>query len=100
MFVHIVNSTMWREITGEEPPATPVTAASYASAGLPWFDLYDEGAATIQPTATLKGVQSVKQIDQGKSTLPLQDDQPVKTGAVHTIRHALGAILGVQDGEW
>lgn len=100
VFVHIVNSSMWREITGEEPPATPVTAKSYADAGLPWFDLYDEGASTIAPTSTLKGVKSVKQLDQQKSTVPLQDDQPVITGAVHSIKHALGSILGVQDGEW
>ena len=41
-FVHIVNTELWREITGEQAPATPVTAREYQASGLPWFDLYDE----------------------------------------------------------
>ena len=100
VFVHIVNSELWREITGEEPPASPVTAKSYASAGLPWFDLYDEGAATVDPTHTLEGVKSVKDIDAGKSTLPQQDDDSLSVGPVKKIMHALGDVLGVKDGSW
>ena len=29
VFVHLADSMMWRQITGEEPPPTPVTAATY-----------------------------------------------------------------------
>ena len=82
VFVHIVNSELWRDITGEAPPVTPVTARSYSNAGLPWFDLYDESAVTIAPTGALAGVKSVKEIDATKSTLPLQDDEPVAVPAV------------------
>src|SRR5689334_23587705 len=69
VYVHLVSSDLWREITGEAPPPTPVTARSYAEAGLPWFDLYDEAAPTLAPTSALAGVKSVKQIDQTKSAL-------------------------------
>jgi hypothetical protein len=101
VFVHLVNSELWREITGEAPPPTPVTARSYAEAGLPWFDLYDEAAATISPASKLTGVKSVKQIDQAKSTLPLQDDAPVPVKQVKKLwwKHHPGAVI-VDDGDW
>ncbi len=101
VFVHLVNSELWRDITGEAPPPTPVTARSYAQAGLPWFDLYDEAAATISPTSQLAGVKSVKQIDQTKSTLPLQDDAPVPVKQVKKLwwKHHPGAVI-VDDGDW
>jgi hypothetical protein len=97
VFVHIVNSDMWRDITGEAPPPSPVSARSYAEAGLPWFQLYDEGAKTISPTAKLAGVKSIKQIDATKSKLPLQSDKPV---AVNHVKHLWKKGVRVDDGEW
>jgi hypothetical protein len=46
-FVTIANSLVWAEITGERPPSTPPTAATYTNAGLPWFDYYDEDAKAL-----------------------------------------------------
>ena len=40
--VRIVNGAEWRALTGEPAPPTPVDAAAYTKAGLPWFALYDE----------------------------------------------------------
>ncbi len=100
VFVHIVNSELWREITGEEPPATPVTAKSYAQANLPWFELYDEGAPTIAPTDTLKDVKSVKELDADKFGSVLQDDAPVPVGPVKKLIHAALGKLRVTDGDW
>lgn len=100
VFVHIVNSEMWRDITGEAPPASPVTAKSYSAAGLPWFSLYDEGAATVDPTSTLAHVASVKEIDETKSTLPLQDDEPVAIAHVKRLWAKLRGKVVVDDGEW
>lgn len=101
VFVHLVNSELWREITGEAPPPTPVTARSYAEAGLPWFDLYDEAAPTLAPTGKLAGVRSIRQIDQGKSALPLADDAPVAVKQVKKLwwKHHPGAVI-VDDGDW
>jgi hypothetical protein len=95
VFVHIVSSDQWREITGEEPPATPVSAATYAEHGLPWFELYDEHAPTVAPTSTLAGVKSVAALDAEKSTHPLQDDAPIDTPFVQKLWSAL-----VRDGKW
>lgn len=98
VFVHIVSSDLWRDITGEAPPPSPVSARSYSEAGLPWFSLYDEHAKTIAPAQSLAGVKSVKQIDGVKSKLPLQNDQPVATPIVKPLWKKGGRV--VDDGEW
>ena len=45
----LVNSRRYRELTGRVPPPTPIDAAAYTAAGLPWFDLYDEAAGSVAP---------------------------------------------------
>lgn len=99
VFVHLVDSLLWREITGEAPPPTPVTAKAYARAGLPWYDLYDEGMGTLDPTDTLAGVKSVAELDGEKSEAPLQDDDPVPT-KVKTLLMKMAGTLPVKDGDW
>lgn len=61
VFVHIVNSRQWTEITGEPLPTTPVSAETYLQAGLPWFDLYDDGLGDIAAPGALKGVRPVSE---------------------------------------
>lgn len=95
VFVHIVASDMWRDITGEAPPPSPVSAKTYSEHGLPWFELYDEHARTLAPTSTLASIKSVATIDSEKSTLPLQDDSSVDTPFVKKVWSAL-----VRDGKW
>ena len=98
VFIHIVNSEMWREITGEEPPRTPVTAKEYARHHLPWFDLYDEAADTVTTTPTLADVKSVKELDSAKGAVPLQDDDTVTTGPIKKLW--LKVSGQVRDGSW
>ena len=64
VFVHIANSLMYREITGLEPPQTPVSAKMYTEYGFPWFDLYDENKKDIVPSKILSKVKTVKQKDK------------------------------------
>jgi len=99
VFVHLVNSELWRELTGEKPPRTPVTAKEYARHGLPWFDLYDEHLGTVAPQDALAKVKSVKDLDAGKSTLPLQDDEPVTVGPLKKLPVPPNGTA-VHDGEW
>ena len=77
LYVHIVNSMMYREITGMEPPPTPVTARTYTEYGLPWFDLYDEHKLHLPKSGILAKVKSVKQMDQKKGFSAQQDDRSV-----------------------
>jgi hypothetical protein len=90
VYVHIVNSAMWREITGEAAPPTPVNAKSYTSAGLPWFELYDEHAATVDPTAALAGVKSIKELDE----------EPMATPNVKKLWWKHHGTVAVDDGDW
>lgn len=57
--VHIVNSLHFREITGVDPPPTPIDAHTYTKYGLPWFDLYDEAKGDVAPSERLAAVKTV-----------------------------------------
>jgi hypothetical protein len=78
VFVHIANSMIWRDITGEEPPPTPVSASLYTEHGFPWFDLYDEGKGDISGSKRLGSVKTVSQIDLGNGFPSQQDDSPLE----------------------
>jgi hypothetical protein len=102
LFVHIVSSEAWREITGEEPPASPITASHYAAHGLPWFELYDECIPAIDGNKKLASLKSVKELDAEKSArsggcLP---DSSVTVGSVTKLWNALGQAVGIRDGKW
>jgi hypothetical protein len=76
VFVHLVNSLVWRAITGRTPPTTPPTARQYASAGLPWYHYYDETATPVQGSAILNGVQSVADMGKDRGDVPLPENAP------------------------
>lgn len=57
-FVTIANAKQWMEITGEEPPVTPVNASDYSNAGLPWFEYYDADKETIKSAAAFGKLKS------------------------------------------
>lgn len=99
-FVHIVNSDLWREITGEAAPPTPVTAREYERAGLPWFELYDEHRGTLKGSAALRRVKSVKEKDLEKSTHPLQQDGSVAVPVVVKLGTKGASSVDIRDGDW
>jgi hypothetical protein len=47
--VILLEANSFAALTGVEPPPTPVEPATYTAHGLPWFDLYDEDAGTVEP---------------------------------------------------
>ncbi len=97
VYVHIVNSLAFREITGKEPPPTPITAKTYEQHHLPWFDLYDDHLGDIDAPDTLKNVKSVKEMDAAKGFAPQQDDDSVEVGYV--IKYKTDPNQ-VEDGDW
>ena len=99
-FVHIVDSELWREITGEAAPSTPVTAKEYERAGLPWFELYDEHRGTLGGSDALRRVKSVKEKDLEKSTHPLQQDGSVAVPVVLKLGVKGAISVDVRDGGW
>jgi hypothetical protein len=98
VFVHIANSMLWRDITGEEPPSTPISARLYTEYGFPWFDLYDEGRGGIPASDVLGGVKTVKEVDDEKGFGSQQDDWTVDVpeDQVKTIKDE----SLVNDGSW
>ncbi len=99
VYVHIVNSLDFREITGLEPPGTPVSARMYTEYGYPWFDLYDEDKGDVKAASKLKKVKSVKEMDKEKGFESQQDDAPVNVSPdkVVTLR---GSRRKVDGGTW
>lgn len=91
--VHIANSMQWREITGQAPPTTPVTAKEYARHGLPWFDLYDEGVGDLEPQDALKRLKSVSEMDQQKGFVSQQDDDTVPIADEQVVTLPLPPLL-------
>jgi hypothetical protein len=71
--VTLVNSRRYREITGVPPPPTPIDAAAYTAAGLPWFDLYDEAAGTVAPDAGGR-LKTVRERDRERDIEAAGDD--------------------------
>ena len=60
--VQILNSASFKHATGLLPPPTPVSAKTYAAAGLPFFKLYEEESLVA---GDFKGVKSVSLIGKG-----------------------------------
>ena len=81
-FVHLCDALLWREITGENPPQTPVTAREYERAGLPWFDYYRDDRAVLEGSKTLAGAKSVQTISQQKGDQAVKGNQSVEEGLV------------------
>jgi hypothetical protein len=94
VFVHIVNSQLWREITGEPVPPTPIDARAYTDAGLPWFELYDDQLGDIEPSEVLANVKSVADKDAQHGFTGQQDDTPLQTPNVKPLGDQ------VPDGKW
>src|SRR5690606_33217122 len=97
VYVHLVNSAAYQEITGEAPPPTPVSARTYAEHGLPWFTQYDEGRGDVAAPELLTGVKSVTAWDAALGFAPQQDDAPVVVAPASVV--PLGPT-SVTDGEW
>lgn len=88
-FVHLANSLIWGEITGENPPTVPPTAKQYTQAGLPWFDYYDDKHAVVKGSKRLKGMKSVAKMGKKKGDKPLPENQPVDPKNVVKLRAGL-----------
>ncbi|KAL9605902.1 MAG: hypothetical protein Q9179_000923 [Wetmoreana sp. 5 TL-2023] len=61
--VQILNSAVFRHVTSMDPPETPISAATYASERLPFFDIYNE-ISDIK--GSFEEVKSIKEMDKIK----------------------------------
>jgi hypothetical protein len=88
-FVHIANSSVWRTITGENPPIVPLTAKEYTKYGLPWFDYYSDNSTALKGSKKLKGVKSILEIGKKKGDDPLPENESVSPENIVQLRSGL-----------
>ena len=72
--VRLIDARAWLELTGEAAPPSPINTDSYTRAGLPWFDIYDEGEATLKPSAP-EPPRTIGEHDRNRGTAPT--DRPI-----------------------
>lgn len=99
-FVHIANSLVWRQVTGEQPPTVPPTSTEYASAGLPWFDYYDEAQLPLSAGDGFGGLKSVTQLGQEKGDNPLPENDSVEVSDEVIVELKKERETGVREGAW
>ncbi|MDP7399371.1 MAG: hypothetical protein QGF67_19630 [Lentisphaeria bacterium] len=87
-FVHLANSLVWRQITGEEAPTVPPTSEEYGNSDLPWFDYYSEATA-VEGSKILNELKSVATIGKQAGKNPLPENASVTVDDVQLIRRGL-----------
>ena len=70
--MHLCNSLVWQSVTGSHPPHPAPTSKQYNSAGLPWFEYYDDSATVVGGAPALAKMKSVAELsaEKGDSALP------------------------------
>ncbi len=74
IFVYIVNSKKYREITGLEPPPTPISTQTYNQYGFPWFSLYDEEKGDLPASVRLAEIQTIREREAERGIKNQEDD--------------------------
>lgn len=95
VFIHIVNSAMFKAITGMDAPATPITAEAYRLHKMPWFSTYAEDAGRdVAPTPAMEGLKSINEIDAMKGVVPPSD------ATQGPLVKDVTPVKKVRDGNW
>ncbi|HEV2800400.1 MAG TPA: hypothetical protein VGW12_07885 [Pyrinomonadaceae bacterium] len=88
VFIHIVNSVQYEQITGHMPPPPPISAQIYAEHRLPWFDLYDEDRGDVAPAEELKSAKTISQLDAEKGNSPNTSEVSIQESEIKKLRPA------------
>jgi len=83
-FVTMLDAAQWQELTGKATPTKAPTAATYAKAGLPWFD-YEAAGEAIGGAPELSALKSVAEVADEKGHDPLDNGEPVEASPVITL---------------
>ena len=83
--LYIVNSRQFKQITGQNPPPSPVSAKQYSEHGLPWFELYDESMAGIAPSELLSRVHEADRPASQTDTTAEEESVEISSGQIETI---------------
>ncbi len=84
--IHLVNSLDYKAITGMEPPASPITAAAYQRAKIPWYDHYDETSPVVKPPSIFKRILNITAIEKKRGVIATPDDESQRSIAIQNIQ--------------
>ena len=84
-FVHLVNSLVWRAMTGKKPPTTPPTSKEYKRAGVQWFDYIDDRRTAVDGSEVLAALKSVAELGAEKGDMPLPENESVEVERVRNV---------------
>ena len=71
--IHIVNSEIYKELTGRSAPSSPITAKAYAQRQIPWYKHYEESRWSVSVPSIFKKLLTVGQIDKGRGAIAKSD---------------------------
>lgn len=95
VFVHLLNSLEYQNITGQIPPNKPLTPSDYKNYNYPWFDYYDDGKV-LNGSNKLSTVDSIGNLQTKKDENVLGDNSSIQTpNLIH-----LGKNKSVKTGHW
>lgn len=96
VFVHLLNSLEYKNVTGKKPPTKPLTIQDYKTYDYTWFDYYSDNKA-IKGSSILSGVDSIAQIEvkQDQSIL----DNNVSFNPNNTPIQHIGTKK-IKNGDW
>lgn len=77
VFVYIINSERYQELTDIEPPPTPINAQTYTEYELPWFEIYDEHKGDIAASERLAKVKTIREQEAERGIADQEDDVSV-----------------------
>ncbi|MFZ1101603.1 MAG: hypothetical protein WAN86_01780 [Hyphomicrobiaceae bacterium] len=81
-FVTLADALQWKEITGDQLPHPPPTAAEFAEVNLPWLDVYAEDAETLTGSPNLALAGDLVDVADKKGDERLGPDGEVKPDTV------------------
>jgi hypothetical protein len=59
VFIHLLNSTAFQDVTGHAPSPTPIDVATYMRLGLPWYNFYDDELGTVDAPEALRDLTGI-----------------------------------------
>jgi len=85
--IHIVNSLEYLEITGEDPPPTPINPRAYTERGYPWFDFWEEHKSDVSPPDALANVTTIAERERETGHSSEEDPLELDPRQVIRIKH-------------
>ena len=73
VFIHLVNSEVYQQITGNRPPTRPIEAVHYQKLGIPWFNYYDDHLPSVGPSRILSRIKSIFTVEQQRGKAEKQE---------------------------